>query len=201
MRSAPFRTSRARRVMSPMWPMGVATAYSVPRSRIPRSTPLPEPAERLRIFFGVRARYFIGFEDPQEGPHDVGIELRARTALDLRDDLLFGAGGTVRPGRGHGLVGVDEGHDPGADRDLLAFQARGVAGPVPAFLVVEQDGHERREELDVRHHVSGDPGMALDLLVLLGSELARLFQDGLRHADLPHAVDHGRELHEAHDEI
>ena len=66
----------------------------------------------------------------------------------LVDRLVVRSGAPVRPAERDRVVGVGDGHDPGAERDLLAGQAVRVAGAVPALVVVPDDRREQLRRLE-----------------------------------------------------
>ncbi len=57
----------------------------------------------------------------------------------------MGAACPVGPVGADGVVGVGGGDDPRAERYVLALQLLGIAGAVPAFLVVEHQRHDVHE--------------------------------------------------------
>ena len=71
-----------------------------------------------------------------EDGHDVGVELDAGEALELLDRLLVGERRlAVRARAGHRLVGIGDGEDPGAERDVEGLDAVRVAGAVEPLVV------------------------------------------------------------------
>ena len=54
---------------------------------------------------------------------ELGIELRARVPAQLVDRLVVGDRPLVRPVMDHRVVRVRDGHDAGAERDLVGTQA------------------------------------------------------------------------------
>ncbi|MFO0928202.1 MAG: hypothetical protein U0736_14385 [Gemmataceae bacterium] len=89
---------------------------------------------------------------------------------------------------GQAVVDVAHRHQPHHERDLLAAQTVGIAGPVEA-LVVPADQPDRvanrRQRLD---DVRPLDGVLLDDPVLLGRQSGRLVQDGVGDADLADVV-------------
>jgi len=93
--------------------------------------------EAVDLLEAVR-RHAIGIQQAKDLDH-LRIELGSGVlhqlvqGLDMRERLLVGA--LVD----HGVVRVCDGHDPRAERDLLAAQAVRVAGSVEAFVVMQHD--------------------------------------------------------------
>src|ERR1700730_4134757 len=79
------------------------------------------------------------FGDRQENLNNFGIELRAGAAADffacVRQWQRFAIGAIAD----HGVKRVGDGENSRAQRNLLAFQAAGIAGPIEEFLVSEND--------------------------------------------------------------
>ncbi len=94
----------------------------------------------------------------------------------------------VRPIRGHGVERIDDGEDPGPQRDRLTGQAARVTGAVPPLLVAQHDVERRLEELDVLQHPVAHLRVLLHHGPLFLGQLARLEQDRVGDADLAHVV-------------
>ena len=82
-------------------------------------------------------------ERSEEGGDTVGVEVTARTSFELVPRIVFGKRAAVRPVLAHRPVCVADGHDPGAERDRPASEPVGIAGAVPALVVVPHDGEDR----------------------------------------------------------
>ena len=83
----------------------------------------------------------------EERAEDLGIELRARDAAHLGEDLGARARGAVDAVRAHRVEGVGDRDDPGEERDVAAGEAVRVATAVEALVVVAhavEDGRELR---------------------------------------------------------
>src|SRR5688500_4014563 len=78
----------------------------------------------------------------EENRHEVGIELRAAQPAKLVGCPLMRLRRLVRPAVDHRLVGVGNGDDARAERDVLAAQPVGVAGAIEALVVVANDRRE-----------------------------------------------------------
>ena len=87
-----------------------------------------------------RIRQLAGPLRPDEGVHDVRIELDAAELAQLGQRLLGRERGhAVRPGGGHRLEGVGHVQDAGQLRDLVADEAIRVARAVEPLVVVADD--------------------------------------------------------------
>src|SRR2546421_621158 len=78
--------------------------------------------------------------------------------------------------------------DPGFDRNLLALQAIGIAGPIPALVFGSNDGTERRQELDRGEDPLADYRMLPHDGELFWRERSRLLEDIAGDADLADVV-------------
>src|SRR4030067_1832692 len=78
----------------------------------------------------------VGCQESLYGPR---VELGARIALDLPHSESVGASASVGAAGGHGVVGVHHGEDARAQRDLVAYEAAGVAAAIETFVVMEDD--------------------------------------------------------------
>ena len=135
--------------------------------------------------------------DGQEGPHHVGIELRARTAHQLLSTLVGAGGRLVRSGGGDHVVGVGHRHDPPGQADLGAGQARGVAGAVPAFMVLAGGQPPvTQPALQRLHQLGADLGVELDGLPLGVVETVGLGEDGSGYGQLADVVTQGSPVQE-----
>src|SRR5713101_4402971 len=125
--------------------------------------------------------------------HQLAVKLRIGAALELGK----GVGGTARfligPVGGDGVVGVSDGDDARAQRNLSAVEGIRVTGAVEELVVMldhlrdARDGAERLENLGAEVHVG------LHGLPLLRIERAALIQYGLRDAHLSDIVEHSRQ--------
>ena len=76
-----------------------------------------------------------------EGADDGGIELRPGAAVQLSSASASRHRRAIRAVGDHGVVGVADGDDAGAERDVVAGEAVGVAGAVEPLV---RGAHERR---------------------------------------------------------
>src|SRR5215467_1727182 len=124
-----------------------------------------------------------------------GIEVRARTAADLRARRLQRHRARVRTIVGHGVERVGHREDAGAQRNALAAQTFGIAVAVPPLVVVVDDGHRAREEGDVLQEPPPHFRMRAHHLPLLRAEGARLEEDRVGDPDLADVVEDHSVLH------
>src|SRR5204863_296189 len=124
----------------------------------------------------------------QPGLHDLGIELRVGALDDLLARRLVGAALAVRAIVGDRVVGVDHREDARADADVVAGQPLGIAGAVPAFLVVQRTQAGERQKSDPLEDLVAERRVALHLRRLRGVQGTGLEQDGVAHADLADVV-------------
>src|SRR5581483_11757619 len=96
------------------------------------------------------------------------------------------------PGGGHDLVGVGDGQDPPAERDVLAGQALGIAVAVPALVVLAdragprpEPGVERLDDVGALLGVAPQRGP----LLLVGP--VGLVEDLAGDGQLPDVVEEG----------
>src|SRR5512139_843172 len=71
---------------------------------------------------------------------DFRVELRERVANDLLDRDVVRQLAPVRPVRRHRNVGVGDGEDTGANRDVVAPETVRIALAIEALVVVTDDG-------------------------------------------------------------
>ena len=131
----------------------------------------------------------------------------AHTVHDDGVGLLKGHALLVHALADEGVVDVGDGHDAGFQRDGVGLEALGVAGAVPALVVVVGDVLRDVAEAVVLHALENfahDPralgGVGLHLVELLRGEAAGLAQYGVVHGDLAQVV-HGRGLDEVPAEV
>src|SRR5712692_10230964 len=98
-------------------------------------------------------------EDAEEGCYYLWVELAASTAAQFFFCLLDGEGFSIDSARGHGVVGIDDGDDAGADGDCFLCQAGRVAAPVPALVMGYDDAGQKVEDA---------PGLFQDFATDLG---------------------------------
>ena len=106
-----------------------------------------------------------------------------------------GRGGlAVRAVRRQRVERVGDGEDPRRDRDRVAGQPVGIAGAVPALVVMADDVARRAEELDVAHDLPAGHGVLLHDQPLGGRQRAGLEEDRVGHGDLAGVVQDEAEL-------
>ena len=109
----------------------------------------------------------------EEGVDDVRVPLDVPPLLenlvDLREAEPLAVGAVAR----HGVERVGDRQDPGLERDVLAGEMVGIAGPVQAFVVVPHAGKDVVQLLQVLEDRHADLDVRLDLAILLGRQRAR----------------------------
>ena len=180
MSSKTWRGSPARGGGSVRWAEPIAVA------------PVPGP-ERARLRFGHAFRDQLRHQR-DEGADDARVERAAGLVLERGERDRFRHGAAIRAIAREGVVVVDDADDPRAERDVLADQAVGIAGAVPALVVRADQRDDRIRERHVRDDLGADARMRLDAGELLGGERARLREDVLRHGQLADVVQQRRGL-------
>ena len=130
-------------------------------------------------------------EHAPEGVDQARVELLPAAALELGQAVGVGHGAAVGTPRRHGVVGVDDAHHLGEGRDVVAGEAVGVAGAVPAFVMVAHGGHELGCEQRA-DDVGAEAGMLAHELPLAGVQAAGLEQHAVGDRDLADVVQVGR---------
>ena len=156
-----------------LYSTGAPSALSVPDGRVPVSDGRPRPlctaslngeAPRWDLLrSSARAGYSVtsylaawrGLEGlsgrrlvqfGQERIDDAWVELVARAAVEFGPRVSLARAGGVRAGGDHREVGIAGEHDPGRQRDVLAFESVGVAAavvPATKRRVVRRDSRSR----------------------------------------------------------
>src|SRR5579885_3669875 len=73
--------------------------------------------------------------DGHEDVHDFGVELGAGAALNFLAGVLNGQSFAVGAVADHGVEGIGDSEDTGAEGNLLAFELAGIAGAIEKFLM------------------------------------------------------------------
>src|SRR5574341_189193 len=131
-----------------------------------------------------------------EDPDHMCVPLAAGAVLQDLDGSLDGHGVAIRAVRGHGVVGVDDGNDAGAEGDLVSLDAVGVAVTIPAFVVVVDDREGVHEKTYPLAYLAAGVTVLLDDRVLLRCKPARLLQDRVRDHDLSHVMQSRTQAHD-----
>ena len=155
-------------------------------------------AASAAIFAAVRRRSARSSEHLEERVGEVGVELLAAAAAQLVDALVGGQRVAIRTLERHRVVGVDDAHGAGDERDARALELVGVALAVPALVVVAHAEDEvlveqRVDDLGAEHRVLAHR------LPLLAVELAGLEQHAVGDADLADVVQEGGLFDLAHE--
>ena len=107
-----------------------------------------------------------------EGLDDLRVELGAGDAAQLGERGLGADRAPVGVARGHHVVGVGDGDDARAERDVLARDAGGVAAAGELLVVVQDDLGDRAVALDALDELGALLGVELDQLPFVVGELA-----------------------------
>ena len=111
----------------------------------------------------------VFFWDGGEDFDHFGVELRAGAAANFFASVAHWQGFAVGAVADHGVERISDGENAGAEGDLIAFEAAGVAAPVEEFLVSEDDFGGITQERDADEHVVADFAVrAHDLLFIVG---------------------------------
>src|SRR5262249_20916980 len=107
-----------------------------------------------------------------------GLVVRVRLLLEQREGAVRRPGGAVDAVADEGVVDVDDGEDPGLDRELVALQAAWVAGAVEALVVVGDElADGLGEAAELLEQLAPVARVALDRGELLVGQLAGLVED------------------------
>ena len=71
----------------------------------------------------------FGQIDGEKGSHEIRIELRPATTIDLGQNLVSWSGGTIGPGGTHRIEGIGDGDDACDEGNLLAGNPVGISRP------------------------------------------------------------------------
>ena len=136
-----------------------------------------------------RIRLWNGFaEQPTEDLDELRIKLDAGVLAQLVDRCLMTDSGLVRPVVDHGVIGIGDGHDARAERNVAAAETVRISVAAEAFVVMQDDGSGVPHRGDAINDHLADAWMLNDGLPLIWRERAGLLQDLLRDADLADVV-------------
>ena len=103
----------------------------------------------------------VEWEEGVEGCDAAGAELGAGFVVEFGEGVAGGSGGAVDAGGEHGVEGVGDVDDAGAEGDVFACESVGVAVAVPAFVVVADGGDGVSEEAEAADDAGSFLGVAL----------------------------------------
>ena len=126
----------------------------------------------------------------QKCRHHARIEMSARAALDLRARRRDGNGARVRAIVRHGVESVGHREDARAQGDVLAPEPVGIAGAVPALVVMIDDGDGVPEKRHVLDETAAHRGMRPHDLPFVGGQRPRLEEDAVGNGDLADVMEH-----------
>ena len=94
--------------------------------------------------------------------------------------------------RGECIEAVHNRENSCADRDFRTFNTRRVAGSIPVFVMVPDDGHNRVWKIDRGEDIRADARMQLHLFEFGSGQLPGLVQDVLGYGKFTHVMEQGR---------
>ena len=118
--------------------------------------------EPVDLFQPIR-RHAVDIQRAEDGDH-VRIELRPRVRLELVEGLDVRERLLVRTLVDHRVVGIRDGNDPGAKRDLLPAQSVGIPGAVEALVVMQHHRNGVTQARCLLEDQLADAGMFTDRL-------------------------------------
>ena len=130
-----------------------------------------------------------GAESVNENADQLGVELGAGAAFEFGEGLLCGACFFVRAFGSDGVVGVGDADDAGAERNVRAGEAVGIAGAVEELVMVKDDLLDAAEDAERLEDFCAEVDVGLHRLPLIGVERAALIEDGFGDADLANVVE------------
>lgn len=83
-------------------------------------------------------------DEPQKRRHAPRVELRATAASQLEHGAPEGQRAAIGPSGGHGVVGVDDRHDPRLQWDLVPAEPVGEATAIETLVVPADGGEDAR---------------------------------------------------------
>ncbi len=182
--------------------MPAQRCWAESRARVDEHAPGP----RVRHALGRGARFAVGVGHRHAGRAIgdllVGVwqclgKRRDNALVEVRSgvapqfDHRFGGGhrGPVGTSARHRIERVGDADDAGADGDVVALEAIGVAQAVWSFVVQFDDGQIGRQERQRLQDPRPVVGVRLHVLVLLGGQRAHLAEHRVAHADLADVVE------------
>src|SRR2546425_4820394 len=140
------------------------------------------------------AAAFLDDDLDERFDHD-RVELRAGVRAKLAERLLGTERDAIGPLARHRVVGVGYRDDLRGERDLAAFEPRGVAGSIEVLVVREHDRTDAIEHRHVAEKARADRRVGPHLDPLLVGELVRLGKDRLGNPDLADVVEERAEFY------
>src|SRR5260370_11217591 len=128
------------------------------------------------------------FGNGKENFNHLGIELGARTPLNLRASVLHREGLAIWPVANHGIQGISNRKDARAKRNLVSLQTAGITGAIEKLLMGEDDLRGIAEERDADQHFVADLTVRTHDLFFLIIQGARFAQDAIWDGHLPDVV-------------
>lgn len=79
------------------------------------------------------------------------------------------------------IIMIGYGNDPGAKRDVYAFEPLGITGAVPFFMVCMDNGDDMAEALDIFQHTGACLAMPFVDRHFAGAQIGRFHEDHVGH--------------------
>ncbi len=133
----------------------------------------------------------VEWEEGVEGGDAAGAELGSGLVVEFVEGVVGGSGGAVDAGGEHGVEGVGDVDDAGAEGDVFAGELVGVAVSVPAFVVVADGGDGVLEEAEAADDAGAFFGVGLDGVAFVGGEGAGFEEDGVGDGEFADVVEEG----------
>ena len=136
----------------------------------------------------------FGAGQGKEALDDGGIELGAAGLDEAALGLFEGEAFAIRARGDHGVEGVNDGDDAGADGDFVAGEAAGVAFAVEGLVVMEDEEADALEAGNLAEDAPAVFGMLFHEGVFVVGEAGGLIEDGVGNADFSDVVEEGGDL-------
>src|SRR6266481_4572839 len=120
-----------------------------------------------------------------------GVELGVGTAFELREGFGGEAALLVSAVAGDGVVGVGDGDNARAERDLFADETVGVARAIEEFMMVQNHLANVSERSEGLENLRAELNVRLHGFPFIRIERAALVQNIFGNADLADVVEHG----------
>ncbi|GAF26220.1 alanyl-tRNA synthetase [Moorella thermoacetica Y72] len=134
----------------------------------------------------LRSATAVSFQDGRHNIkkefHQPGIELLAGPGSQFLDAVLQVLGILVGPGGCHGVEGIGQGNNPGAQGNIVTLQTI-IPFTVPALVVIGHQGLDNIELLQGSKDLDAEVRVPAHYLPLSRGQPGSLMQDGRSHPD------------------
>src|SRR5258708_13880883 len=128
------------------------------------------------------------FGNGKENFNHLGIELGARTPLNLLASVRHREGLAIGPVANHSIQGISNRKNARSKRNLVSLQTAGIAGAIEKLLMGEDDLRGIAEERDADQHFVADLTVRTHDLFFLIIQGARFAHDAIWDGHLPDVV-------------